>query len=196
MVAETELELIARLVRTLTHRVRGDLSVITNDLVYLATLIDPSEIVRPRERCAQISRLMGIIAILTQRSPKRLIPRGDVPTLFGAGALPQRDVVEIDFELVTHAGELMSQLLGGIQTAAAEPIEDDGGLYVCLTGGAARQQRETYSSVSSFAVAELGESAVVEACIVDFIVRDHGWGLCIEQKGDYPCVKLSVLGKG
>jgi hypothetical protein len=195
VVAETELELVARLVRTLTHRVRGDLSVITNDLVYLSTLIDPREVVRPRERCAHISRLMGIVATVTQRSPKRAVPLGDIPALFGAGKLSQRGFVEVDSELVTHVAELLSQLLGGIQTATAEPMKNDSGVCVCLSGGAKRQQQGAYSSASSFAAAEIGEGAIVEACIIDLIARDHGWAICVEQDGECSCVKLSVCAK-
>ena len=47
---DSELELCARILRSLAHRVRGDLSVITNELAYIATLVDSEEIKFSRAR--------------------------------------------------------------------------------------------------------------------------------------------------
>lgn len=53
------LRTIQALVGALSHKLRTPLSVVQNDLSYLATVFAPEEFVRPIERCKQISQVLG-----------------------------------------------------------------------------------------------------------------------------------------
>ncbi len=195
VVSDTQGEVVARLVRALLHQMRGDLSVINNDLVYLSSVIDPNEVQRPRERCAQISHLLGRLGVLSQRSPKRSVSAGELRSLFNAqadGLFSCRGLVKIDAELVGRGIGLLAHLLGGVRSTVIASHNDDASLEVCIRGAAPRIVRETYGSASSFALSELGERAVLDGCIVDLIIQDHDWHLRVEQGEEGPMVHLSI----
>lgn len=57
---EDELVLaIIKYLRTLAHDIRTPLSIISNDLSYLSSLVGDSETKRPIDKCRQISELLN-----------------------------------------------------------------------------------------------------------------------------------------
>ncbi len=182
--SDSELELAARLLRALSHRVRGDLSVVTNDLVYLSSLVDPAELERPRARCASIASSLTSLGLLTSTSYRQQRPLSSLSSLLGL-ALDQSssssDRISIDERLVGEAALLLQRLFGP-WTGSVATAGDSSELVVCvLHFDQPCALQRSYSSVGRIAAAELGERFVVEACIVDLIVRDHDWHVRLFQ---------------
>lgn len=176
MVCESELELSARLFRALTHRIRGDLSVITNDLAYLSAVVDSSELERPRARCAQIATTLSALSALSKLSGKESVALRDVLTLFNLSIDTSHAAVVLDKGLAIEALKLTSSLVGGWKSVRMRS-EHTTKLQVLLEGLGVSQLKQSYSSISAFASSELGEKSVVEGCVADIIFREHGWVL-------------------
>ncbi len=174
MVCESELELSTRLFRALTHRIRGDLSVITNDLVYLSAVVDPSEVDRPRARCAQIATTLSALSALSKVSGKETLPLSEIAALCDLPSESQHEYVAIDKNLIRDALALTRNLVGG-WTHIRLLTESPGKVCMLIAGLGVPQLKQSYESVSSFASSELGEKSVVEGCVADIIFRDHGW---------------------
>lgn len=175
---DSELELSSRLLRALSHRIRGDLSVVTNDLVYLSSLVDPAELQRPRARCANIASSLtslGSLTSSTKRERSRCSQLADVLLLKLDPSLDPGREVHVDRALLQDAVRLLRQLFGpwsGVIQEGAAGIKD---LECNIHFERTSMLQEAYSSVGRLAAAELGERLVVEGCLIDLIFRDHSW---------------------
>ncbi len=176
MVCESELELSARLFRALTHRIRGDLSVITNDLAYLSAVVDPSELERPRARCGQIATTLAALSALSKSSGQESIALREVLTLFNLPTEASHALVAVDKGLASEAVALTRALVGGWKSARML-VEQPEKIRVFLVGLGVDQLKQSYGSISAFASSELGEKSVVEGCVADIIFREHGWAI-------------------
>ncbi len=194
MECETELELSARLFRALTHRIRGDLSVITNDLAFLSSLVDPNEVERPRARCAQIATTLSALSALSKLSGKDVLPTGEALSLFSLSGIPLRDEhsrVELDRNLVREALVLVRSLVGEWSAGCVERSDSER-LVVKLSSPWKSQMKQEYDSVSAFASAELGERSVVEGCVADLIFREHGWRVHVSSENDTLALTFTI----
>jgi hypothetical protein len=188
-----ELQLFASLVRALSHSVRGDLSVVVNDLAYFGTILPASEIERSKGRCATISRTLsklsdlkdGCIVVKDHSSGVILallhtVAKESVPPVSPAG----NDLYSADLDRLVLCLKAMRSLVeqrvvnGANLTviANAEP----GALVISLSGDASRLLQERYFSATEYATAELGEAFVVEAVILDLLLRAQGMSVLFE----------------
>jgi hypothetical protein len=174
--ADSESQLAARLLRALAHRIRGDLSVITNDLSYLATLVDPTEIERSQERCRKIASELSVLRVLTGTFDKQDVGASRVAELFHVSLRDvvgcSADVVSVDEGALQQAVQIIRQLLGS-SSAAVEQTESL--LIVTLTWPDKADDFEVTSSFSAGIATCIGEGGVVPAAVVDYVVRDFGW---------------------
>lgn len=175
---DSELELNARLLRSLAHRIRGDLAVITNDLVYLAALCDPRELERPRTRCESIAALLATVTVLSPGNVEGRIACSELAELCGvacdAPALESTGHVVISAALIRRAVGFLRDLLG--PWSGALELSKTGGIshVTCvLRFSEGRRLERGYSSLARLAAAELGEKLVVEGSLFDLIMRDH-----------------------
>jgi len=184
--SDSELELCARLLRALSHRIRGDLSVVTNDLVYLSSLVDPAELERPRARCTSIASVLsplGILAATNHREHSTLLSLSGILGLSLDRSTNPSTMVTIDATLVRQAVQLLRQLLGP-WTGSVITTDESPGVVTCIVQfEQPRALQRSYSSVGRMAVAELGERFVVEACLVDLILRNHNWPVELTYDG-------------
>lgn len=192
---ESEFELTSRLLRSLVHRVRGDLSVITNDLAYLGTHVDSSELERSRARCASIAHRFSILSALPASPGREHCSVSDVATIWSA-PVPEGGLrgvgISVDVRAVRYAVKLIFELFGAWRSSIW--IESDAtSLCVCeLRFQRALTLQRSYGSFSALVAAELGESAVVEGCLIDLVLRDHGWSIVLSNKEEtlIACVKM------
>lgn len=194
---ERELQLCSRMLRSLAHRVRGDLSVITNDLAYMATLVNPSEVERARDRCSLIAVLMASFDALTEVEPKKEISLESLFRLFGIsqevqGAECAGQVKGSDVQL-RQAQILMSELLGS-WVARRQYAPEHRELIITLELNRSTDVVGAYRSISAFVGRELGERFVVEAGVIDLILRDHGWLVRVVSENNQTRCILTVPG--
>lgn len=185
---DSELELCARLLRALSHRIRGDLAVVTNDLVYLSSLVDPVELERPRVRCETIASLLSPLGLLSSTSPHQPTSVLSLSEILGLtldrSVDPSRSVL-LRAVLLRQAGQLLRQILGPWTGVVLEENTVSRAISCNLRFQEARSLRRSYSSVGRMAAAELGERFVVEACLIDLILRDHRWSVefsCLDEQ--------------
>jgi len=185
---QSELQVCARILRALAHRIRGDLSVITNDLAYIATLVDPSETERARSRCSRISTELAKINLVGSGEELRVATLGQVLRPFGAvDQLDDRiSAVEVRVAQATleQAAALLHEIFG-----TWKPRIDECSERVQLTlelnempqakVGAGSAQRTEYSSIGDFAHEHLGERSAVGAGVIDLIFSRHGWSVTV-----------------
>ncbi|MFO0417304.1 MAG: hypothetical protein ACK5Y6_08455 [Pseudomonadota bacterium] len=193
----TELTICARLLRALAHRVRGDLSVITNDLAYIATMIDPTELERPRSRCSKIAHTLGSLSALGSVGRREVVGAELILEKFlidkGYQAAVNGHQVEVDLEALGQMVALLRELCGewrGDVELGSDSLE-------CrLRFKEQRQLKASYDTMSDFAAAELGERYVVEGCLIDLIGRDHGWVYQVTQLESEAALTVIVPIKG
>ena len=180
---DSEFELTTRLLRSLAHRIRGDLSVITNDLVYLASCYGSSETQRPQMRCESIAASLAMITQLTSGVEKERVG-GDV--LAEVLRLSVTDTVEtgslfsLHVERMKQAMRFMYDLLGPWE-GTIRALDSSRGVVACRFKFLRREPlAKHYSGLSKLVAAELGERFVVEATLFDLILRDHACSLCFE----------------
>jgi hypothetical protein len=184
----SELQVCARILRALAHRIRGDLSVITNDLAYIATLVDPSETERARNRCSRISTELAKINLVGSGEELKVTTLGQALRPFGAvDKLCDRiSAVEVRVAQATieQAVALLREIFG---TWKSRIDEYSARLQLTLQlnempqvrVGAGRAQRTEYSSIGDFAHEHLGERCAVEAGVIDLIFSRHGWSVAV-----------------
>lgn len=176
IVHDTDFALCARLVRSLTHLIRGDLSVITNDLTYLGSLVEPHEVERAQARCARVATTLSKLSALVGPGDKLRRPLSALQPLFAGGAfdrVPERATIAVDLSLIGRAVTLLREMSGGWERC--EGNADNGYISVQAARGTLTTPVERFQSGSDYAAAKLGEGGAIEGCLVDLILRDHGW---------------------
>ncbi len=185
--AESEFSIFSRFSRAFSHVVRGDLSVITNEVSYLATKMPCEELGRVRNRCSQIASIISKIAGLQSELSLSLVGADAAARTFGAilnGS--STDVVAIDAVKVERLASGIRQMLPIGDTAwTAQSLE--GGIVLSLYLPHHQGLGGSYGSWSSFASQELGERSVVDAVVADLIMRAHGWTTAIDSKDGLRC---------
>jgi hypothetical protein len=188
---ETELELSARLLRSLAHRMRGDLSVVTNDLTYLSSILKPGEVDRSRARCATMVGVLSALSAFPTRSRRDRCALSELASKLLVQSVDPRVAgmcVYVDLSAIAYAAQLFERLLGG-WSGGVSCITPDRSAMCELRFKEPRTFLQDYCSVGSMTAAELGESAVVEGCLLDLVLRDHGWRVSLS------CLDSSVIAR-
>jgi hypothetical protein len=193
--SESELHVCARLLRALAHRIRGDLSVITNDLAYIATIVDPAEVERARARCGRISSGLAHIGALSAHGNREVVPLSWLLRIFGVSEKmegpPGEAQVQVFRGLLEHAAALLRELVGVWDvTWCGDGASESTTLSLHVRD--TRDFSEKYLSLGSFAVAQLGERFVVEAGVIDLILRDHRWAVAVVCEDHRATIRLTI----
>jgi hypothetical protein len=191
---ESELRVCAQLLRALVHRIRGDLSVVTNDLAYIATMVGSAEVERSRNRCSAISAGLAHLGTLGScGDTKEALPLKQVLGIFGISTAPEAIIegveVAVSYGLIELAAQLLRELVGKPE-GVLEDCGDSNWIAIALRVPAARRFAERYGSLGAFAAAQLGERFIVEAGLLDLIFRDHRWVVAVLCEDHRTTVRL------
>lgn len=180
---ESEFSIFSRFSRAFSHVVRGDLSVITNEVSYLATTMPSEELGRVRNRCSQIAATISKIAGLRSELSLSLVSVDAVARTLGA-VVPgsSDDSVAIDAVKVERLASSIRQIVPGVEASWTAHSRADGCLSLSLHVPGQRGLGAQYASWSGFAAKELGERLVVDAVVADLIMRAHGWTVGIDSR--------------
>lgn len=193
---ESELQLCARILRALAHRIRGDLSVITNDLAYIATIIDPAEVERSRARCGAISAGLGHFGVLGSCSDEKQVTNLE-QLLRSCGLSAAIDFAAAEAAVIVSPGlfelavSLLRELVGEID-GYFKASKNLGWITIVPRSRRNIEFSERYDSLRTFAAAQLGERFVVEAGLADLIFRDHGWEVAVLCEDQRVKVQISI----
>lgn len=179
---ESEFTIFGRFSRAFSHVVRGDLSVITNEVSYLATQMPSEELGRVRNRCSQMAATISKIAGLQSDVTTTRLGADAAARIFGA-ALEGRgdDVVSLDCVKIERLASSIRQMLPASDTPWMAESSDGSVLTLSRTIQSFQGAGARYASWSSFASKELGERSVIDAVVADLIMRAHGWRLALES---------------
>jgi hypothetical protein len=161
--------------------VRGDLSVITNEVSYLATSMPCEELGRVRNRCSQIAATVSKIAGL--RNEVALTPHNvdEVALIFGARLRSEvPEMVSLDRVKIERLSSIIRQMFVDGDSPWSAEWSSEYGLALSLRVSKSPGPARRYASWSSFAAGELGERAVIDAVVADLIMRAHEWRLSVE----------------
>jgi len=176
--------------------VRGDLSVITNELAYIATLVDSEEIKFSRARCDKIADTLSAVSELVDTGIKAGTNLSEVARIFEA----KRFLPEFDTFSVTASPRLLERLVKAVRDilGAGYQVEvTDSGDSLAILRVEARVTnhvgaKKSYSSISAFTADILGERFVVDAGVADLILRDHQWPARIDLEDRSVILTISV----
>jgi hypothetical protein len=178
---ESELAIFSRFSRAFSHVVRGDLSVITNEVSYLATTMPSEELVRVRSRCSQIAATVSKIAGLKSEASPTWLAIDDVARIFGSRLrAPTAERISLDRVKIERLASIVRQILGDSEAPWMAEWSPQYGLALSVQISKSSGRSATYASWSSFAAGELGERSVIDAVVADLIMRAHQWRLGIE----------------
>lgn len=187
--AESEFSIFSRFSRAFSHVVRGDLSVITNEVSYLATTMPSEELGRVRNRCSQIAATVSKIAGLQSELSLSLVGVDAVARTLGAG-LPRvsDEIVAIDGVKVERLASSIRQMIQGSGASWSTDVREGESAVFSIHLPRHNGLGAQYASWSSFAAKELGERLVIDAVVADLIMRAHGWTVGIDSRDGLRCV--------
>lgn len=175
---ECEIVLAERLASSLLHAVRGDLSVISNELSFVGSQYGEELVASSKNRCRSISARLALLGEVRSPSVRSLIPVRQLVS----GAPIEGENERISVRCDPHS---ITRVLHGVQVVApAAPrnaffMLDDTSFRLGWTVMQTMQRQQAYTSLSSFVRDEVGERPVLEAVIADLLVRSHGWQLMV-----------------
>jgi hypothetical protein len=179
---ESEFIIFSRFSRAFSHVVRGDLSVITNEVSYLATQMPSEELGRVRNRCSQIAATISKIAGLQSEISTTSIGTDAAARIFGATLdRTADDVVSLDCVKIERLASSIRQMLPPSDASWTAECSSISVLTLSRTIRGFQGVGARYASWSSFASKELGERSVIDAVVADLIMRAHGWRLALES---------------
>lgn len=190
---ESPLAVVERLARALLHTVRGDLSLIQNELSYLSTVHGAGElrtaIARCRNIATQLSQLVPAkvpIEFQTVRLSEILAETG------GQGPDDEWSLIG-DRNSFIAAFSLLPRLLGVSWYNVAEWRE---GKTPCIKMIIAHRGviKGSFSSLSSYVSAEVGERGVVQAAVSDLVLQHLGYAMEVLAREEH--VETLITGAG
>ena len=179
--AESELILFSRFSRAFTHSMRGDLSVITNELSYLATKLPAGELDRASNRCSQMASTISKIAGLQSESLVETVSLEDLSRMFGARnlVLDESRGYRIDRTRGERLALMLRYLLEEGSQGSLVVSEAKNSLCLTLSSDGPDGTPRLYGSWSSFSSQERGERYVIEGVVADLLTRGFGWVVSI-----------------
>jgi hypothetical protein len=193
---ESEIALFSRFSGAFTHLMRGDLSVITNELSYLASKLPVGELDRASNRCSQMASTISKIAGLSSESSSERLAVSQICSMFGA--LPEGDVATSSVFIDRVRGErlalMVRQLVGESYRASLGPAETGGGWCLKVFGSSNDGGERSYRSWSSFASRERGERSVIEGVVADLLTRACGWSVSLALSGTTLTATITLPG--
>ncbi len=190
MSIEKSSRILSILSRSLTHVIRGDLSVITNDLTYLAGLVPAGEVERAKTRCANIGQFLGKLAVLQDG----FTPNSHTLAEFSKSCLgfevsdSERcpdSMVWCDPQKIQNAFGIIANLIDSHGIGSGSKAVMDVGADVCTvvhSGARIDEPLGSYRTLSDFAGSARGERSVVDAALGDLIFEMHGWSAVANVK--------------
>lgn len=183
-------ELFSRFSKALTHLIRGDLSVVSSELRYLAGLVGDDEVALARKRCTAIAQTISMISSGYVTGVQEEISVEELGEAFGIDCDAHEVAVVCErARLLNCVGELQSLL--GVWHG---DISFDGSLKIKLSfvQQSASTDEGEYRSISAYVARNAGDGDVVRSVLVDCFFRSQGWKVQLLHSDKALSVSLTV----
>lgn len=183
MSTEESSRTLSVLSRALTHVIRGDLSVITNDLTYLAGFVPAGEVERAKTRCGNIAQFLGKLVVLQNGFTPQKYTLGEFsknclrPEISDVARWSDCEVW-CDLKQAQFVFGVITSLIGAHGTEGTSSVIVNVEVDVCAvlhSGARVDEPLGHYRALSDFASGARGERAVVDAALCDLVLQMHGW---------------------
>lgn len=172
-------ELFSRFLKVSTHLIRGDLSVISSELTFLAGLVGDEQVALGRKRCTAVAQTLSMISSVSSADVKESLSDKELAQAFGIESNVSGLLVVCERARLSHFVEELEQLLGPWSGG----ISFDGAVKIELIN-VPQQQCATegeFDSISAFVAQSAGDRAVLRSVLVDLFFRSQGWAVRVER---------------
>ncbi len=176
---------ISRLARALLHSLRGDPSVIQNELSCLSLSCCEESIRIARMRVESITSQIGELSVLGTPARHEVVPLAQV----APGGLSSQALVRCDVRALQRALAAPARLLRSAPRSVA--WAPPGTLSISFSCGAGEPAE--FHSLSSFAGEMAGEREIVPAAVADLILCAHGLSARVRHEPGQVTVEVSGL---
>lgn len=192
-------ELFSRFLKASTHLIRGDLSVISSELTFLAGLVGDDQVALGRKRCAAVAQTLSIISSGCSVGVQETISSEELARAFGTECSVPGVLVVCERLRLLHFVEELEQLLGPWSGV----ISFDGAVRIELAHASHQQcdSDDEFDSISAYVAQSAGDKAVLRSVLVDLFFRSQGWAVRVERSQralrlslTVPCEKEVVYG--
>lgn len=187
---EREIELLERLSRTLLHTLRGDLSLLTSELSYLAGICGEGEVGSALSRCRSMAAKLAALEALRVPRVEGGITLDEILKALDASALTKTRDRDVPGSDLPAAFSFLPRCFSSVPRTYSF---EHSGTTICFTMQFAIDE-DTYprprgcTSLSRFLQGRFPDGVVLEGVVADFILRAHGWSVKIHSEaGDVVC---------
>jgi hypothetical protein len=171
---ETPLVLIERLVRALLHTVRGDLSLIQNELSSLSAEHGEERVRGALSRCRSIAAQLGQLTLAHAPPLQEAVRLSELLAETGGHGANREWILQGDRASLVAIFSLLPSVLGSWGYAAVVE-ESSGAPRVRISLQHRSATHGAFRSFSSFVSAEVGERKVVQAALCDLLRQHFGY---------------------
>ncbi len=190
---ETPLVLIERLVRALLHTVRGDLSLIQNELSALSSEHGEERLRGALSRCRSIAGQLGELTLAHAPPFHEVVRLSELLAETGGHGADTEWSLQGDRTSLVAIFSLLPAVLGSRRYAAVVEQDADAA-RVRMTLQHRSATRGAFRSFSSFVSAEVGERKVVQAALCDLLRQHFGYEVRVTAQEE--TVEAILLGEG
>lgn len=187
---QDSVELFSRFSKALAHLIRGDLSVVSSELRYLAGLVGDDEVALARKRCTAIAQTMSMISSGYISGVQEEISVEELAEAFGIDCDAHEVAVVCERARLLHCvGELQS-LFGDWRG----DILCDGTVRIKLSfvQRPASTAEGEYRSISAYVARKVGDGDVLQSVLVDCFLYSQGWEVQLVHSEGALSVSLTV----
>lgn len=186
---ETELQIFERFARALLHIVRGDLSVIQNELAYISAVHGEEHVRSSLGRCRSVAGVLSSLSCARVPAPVEPIPVSSVLSGWPTDGALEEWTLRGERESLVSALTALPELLGARVEGA---VIASSALRIAMRHRAAVVGK--FNSLSGFVSAEVGELGVIKAVVADLLLRNLGYNVDVEATSSEVVLAVSGLG--
>jgi hypothetical protein len=181
---DSEFTIFSRFSQAFSHVVRGDLSVVTNELAYLASRLPSEDLSRVKNRCAQMAATISKIAGLESALRVSPVEATTLARVFSADPASALDETTVSYDpiKIERLATIIRQMCGeggGAWSARVERESEAVFFSFVSPRGLEGEESKRFHSFSEFASRVLGERSVIDGVVADLIIRAHGWSVSL-----------------
>lgn len=187
---QDSVELFSRFSKSLTHLIRGDLSVVSSELSYLAGLVGDDQVALARKRCTALAQTISLISSGYVAGVQEEISLEELAEAFAIDCGANRFAVVSERARLLHCvGEL--QILLGEWSGE---VVFDGGVKIQLVFAQDNPSSAVgeYESISAYVAQSAGDGEVVRSVLVDYFLYSQGWRIQLSRSHTELRVSLIV----
>jgi hypothetical protein len=183
-----EVTALPQLIKALVHTVRGDLSVVSNEIDYLSSELQGSQVALARKRCASIADTLSLISVACADGEIEQVSLEEIATRFGFEAPACNKAIRCDRRKLQNVAMALKDLMGPWGGCFEGGCGERVALQLLLERCPAVQG--VFLSCGAFSVRASGDKALLRGVFIDYLLSALGWSIRIECQAS--CGRITV----